>query len=167
MALLEIRTYPDPVLRKAAAKVEEVTDDIVQLSKNMVETMRLARGAGLAANQVGVPIRLIVLDAETEKGQPREPIILLNPVILWQEDEEVDEEGCLSFPKFYEFVKRARKVSVKGETLQKEPFEAVCDGHLARAFQHEIDHLNGVLLIDHLSPVKKNLFKKKYQKIDK
>jgi len=124
--------------------------------------MRLAQGAGLAANQVGVSSRLVVLDPRTKKES--KPIILINPLISEKDSEEISEEGCLSFPKFYEYIKRAKKVLVKAINLQGEPFEMECDGFLARAVQHELDHLNGVLLIDHLSPVKKDLFIKKYLK---
>ncbi len=167
MALLRIRTFPDPVLREEATPVGEVTEELRRLSRDMVETMRLARGAGLAANQVGVPVRLIVLEGDLEERKEGEPLIILNPSIVEREEEEVSEEGCLSFPKFFEYVKRAKKVVVRGETLEKAPFERNCEGMLARAFQHEIDHLNGVLFIDHLSPIKKDLFKKRYLKTDK
>lgn len=171
MALLEIRTYPDPVLRKTAKPIEDINADILKLAEDMVETMRLSRGAGLAANQVGVPIRLIVLEPEADKknrgNKNSKAMIIINPVITKREDEEVAEEGCLSLPKFYEYIKRAKKISVKGTTIDKIPFEMQCDGHMARAFQHEIDHLNGVLFIDYLSPVKRNIFKKKYVKKDK
>jgi peptide deformylase len=161
MAVRQIITYPAPILRKEAKSVQNITDDIVRLSEDMVETMHLARGAGLAAVQVGSPVRLIVLDPETEK-RGQNPLIILNPVIVEQESEETAEEGCLSLPKFYEFVKRAAKVCVRGVWLTGESFEMDCQGHMARAFQHEIDHLNGILFIDHLSPIKKGLFKKKY-----
>jgi peptide deformylase len=167
MALLRIRTFPDPVLREEAAPVDEVTEAVRKLSRDMVETMRLARGAGLAANQVGVPIRLIVLEGDLEERKDGEPLVILNPCIVEKGEEEVSEEGCLSFPKFFEYVKRSKKVVVRGETLDKKPFQRDCEGILARAFQHEIDHLNGVLFIDHLSPVKKDLFKKRYLKADK
>ena len=162
MAYLPIRTYPDPVLRKACEPIESITGETVILCNNMLETMHLAQGAGLAANQVGVSSRLIVIDPRTKKES--KPIILINPVIMEQDSEEINEEGCLSFPKFYEYIKRAKKVFVKGINIQGEPFEMECEGFLARAVQHELDHLNGVLLIDHLSPVKKDLFKKKYMK---
>lgn len=162
---MEIKTYPDPVLRKVCDPVKNVTDELLALCDNMVETMRLAQGAGLAANQVGMPIRLIVLEGKTKRQDM--PMILVNPVILEKDLEEVAEEGCLSLPKFYEFVKRAKKVLVKGINLKGEPFEMECEGFLARAIQHELDHLNGVLLVDHLSPVKKDLFKKKYLKDSK
>jgi peptide deformylase len=162
MAYLQIKTYPDPILRKVCGPIESISGETVILCNNMVETMRLAQGAGLAANQVGISSRLVVLDPRTKKES--KPIILINPVITEQDLEEISEEGCLSFPKFYEYIKRAKKVLVKAINLQGEPFEMECDGFLARAVQHELDHLNGVLLIDHLSPVKKDLFKKKYMK---
>jgi peptide deformylase len=162
MAYMQIKTYPDPVLRKVCKPIETIHDEMVTLCDDMVETMRLAQGAGLAANQVGVSIRLIVLDPRTKKND--KPIILINPVITEQNSEEITEEGCLSLPKFYEYVKRAKRVYVTGINIKGEPFEMECDGFMARAVQHELDHLNGVLLIDHLSPVKKDLFKKKYMK---
>jgi peptide deformylase len=162
MAYMQIKTYPDPVLRKVCKPIETIHDEMVTLCNDMVETMRLAQGAGLAANQVGVSIRLIVLDPRTKKND--KPIILINPVIAEQNSEEITEEGCLSLPKFYEYVKRAKRVFVTGINIKGEPFEMECDGFMARAVQHELDHLNGVLLIDHLSPVKKDLFKKKYMK---
>jgi peptide deformylase len=162
MAYLQIKTYPDPILRKVCEPIESISGETVILCNNMVETMRLAQGAGLAANQVGISSRLVVLDPRTKKEN--KPIILINPLITEKDSEEISEEGCLSFPKFYEYIKRAKKVLVKAINLQGEPFEMECDGFLARAVQHELDHLNGVLLIDHLSPVKKDLFKKKYMK---
>jgi len=162
MAYLQIKTYPDPVLRKVCEPIVSISGETVILCNNMIETMRLAQGAGLAANQVGISSRLVVLDPRTKKES--KPIILINPLITDKDSEEISEEGCLSFPKFYEYIKRAKKVLVKAINLQGEPFEMECDGFLARAVQHELDHLNGVLLIDHLSPVKKDLFKKKYMK---
>ncbi|OPY76192.1 MAG: Peptide deformylase 1 [Syntrophorhabdus sp. PtaU1.Bin153] len=162
MAYREIRTYPDPVLRKICSPVDEITDDVVKLCNDMTETMYLAQGAGLAANQVGVSLRLFVVESGTKKQD--KPIILLNPVIVEQDSEEIAEEGCLSLPKFYEFVKRAQKVLVRAIDLKGQTFEMECEGFLARAVQHELDHLNGVLFIDHLSPIKRDLFKKKYMK---
>lgn len=162
MAYLQIKTYPDAILRKVCEPIESISGETVILCNNMIETMRLAQGAGLAANQVGVSSRLVVLDPRTKKES--KPIILINPLISEKDSEEISEEGCLSFPKFYEYIKRAKKVLVKAINLQGESFEMECDGFLARAVQHELDHLNGVLLIDHLSPVKKDLFKKKYMK---
>jgi len=162
MAYLQIKTFPDPVLRKVCEPIESISDETVALCNDMIETMHLAQGAGLAASQVGVSTQLCILDPRGKKNV--KPIILINPVIVEQDSEEISEEGCLSFPKFYEYIKRAKKVLVKGINLHGEPFEMECEGFLARAVQHELDHLNGVLLIDHLSPVKKDLFKKKYMK---
>ncbi len=166
MAFIEIRTIPDPVLRKIAKPVKDITDGILKLSGDMIETMRLSNGAGLAANQVGFPIRLITIDEHINKQENRH-IVLVNPVIVETDSEETAEEGCLSVPKYYEYVKRAKKVLARGVSLKGETIEIECEGQLARALQHEIDHLNGILFIDHLSPVKKNLFKKKYQKGNK
>jgi peptide deformylase len=162
VAILRIRKYPDPVLRKGALPVDRLTDEVAKLSGDMLETMYGARGIGLAANQVGVPLRLIVLHLQTKKGD--EPLVLLNPFIAESDAEEISEEGCLSFPGYYEYVPRAGRILVKGLDSKERPFSMECEGHLARAFQHEIDHLNGVLFIDHLSPVKRSLFKKRFAK---
>ena len=165
MALKEIKIYPDPVLRKVADRINRINDEIVQLSHDMVETMRLANGIGLAANQVGVCMRVITVDQfENKKSNP---IVLINPEILIAEAEDTVEEGCLSLPKFYEFVKRAKRVRVRALDVEGEVFEMDCEDQLARALQHEIDHLNGVLFIDHLSPIKKEFFKKKYMRAKK
>jgi len=161
MAILEIKTVPDPVLRKTAAPIENITSEIVKLSENMIETMVAARGAGLAANQVGVPVRLVIIDASLN-AKGKKHLIMLNPIIVEADQEEVAEEGCLSVPGFYEFVKRAGKVLARGIDLKGKAIELQCEGQFARAMQHEIDHLNGVLFIDYLSPVKKNIFKKKF-----
>lgn len=165
MALKEIKIYPDPVLRKTAATVEKVDDHIVKLARDMMETMQLANGAGLAANQVGVGIRLIVIDEHVTKGG--KSIVLINPEIMYAESEEALEEGCLSVPKFFEFVKRPRRVKVKAVDLRDEVIEMDCEDQLARALQHEIDHLNGILFIDHLSPMKREFFKKKFMRVKK
>jgi len=166
MSFLEIITYPNPILRKIAEPVTDVTDEIKKLSENMVERMNLAHGAGLAANQVGVSLRLIVLDLQLKKDN--KPLIVINPLIVDKDSEEVsEEEGCLSVPKYYDYIKRSKKVLVKGITIDGKAFEMECEGHLARAFQHEIDHLNGIVFIDYLSPVKKHIFKKHYLKNEK
>jgi peptide deformylase len=160
MAIHSVRRYPDPVLRKVAEKVTDVTADVCKLCEDMAETMRAARGIGLAANQIGVALRIISLELERETA----PLVLLNPEIVEAAAEEIAEEGCLSLPDFYETVKRARQVLVKAVTLDGKEFSLECEGLLARAFQHEIDHLNGILLVDHLSPVKRQLFRKEYIK---
>jgi peptide deformylase len=164
MSILKIRKFPDPVLRKGAAPVDGITDDIIKLSADMLETMYSARGIGLAANQVGISLRLIVLHLQSKKGD--EPLILINPVIVESSLEEVSEEGCLSLPGYYEYVPRAKKILVQALDSRERLCSLECEGHLARAFQHEIDHLNGVLFIDHLSPIKRSLFKKRYVRSD-
>jgi peptide deformylase len=162
MAIHPVRRYPDPVLRKVAQKITDISTELCNLSEDMVATMRAAHGIGLAANQIGVSLRIISLEVGLEKEAP--PLVLLNPEILEVVSEETAEEGCLSLPGFYETVKRARQVLVKAVTLEGKEFSMECEGLLARAFQHEIDHLNGILLVDHLSPVKRQLFRKEYMK---
>ena len=162
MAIHPVRRYPDPVLRKVAEKVTDISAELCKLSEDMIETMRAARGVGLAANQIGVPVRIISLELGLEKES--QSLVLVNPEIVQLTSEETAEEGCLSLPGFYETVKRARQVLVKAVTLEGKEFSMECEGLLARAFQHEIDHLNGILLVDHLSPVKRQLFRKEYMK---
>jgi peptide deformylase len=157
-----IRTYPDEVLRKVAKKVPEVDEDVRRICADMIETMCSARGAGLAANQIGLPLRIITVDAGTEKKS--EPIAIVNPEIVKTDGEDVDDEGCLSIPGFFETVKRAKRVIVTGFSPEGKELKVECEGLLARACQHEVDHLNGILFIDHLSPVKKQLFKREYVK---
>lgn len=159
---LVIRTHPDKVLRSVAREVREITDEVRTLSKDMIETMGNARGVGLAANQVGVPLRIITLETGSEKESA--PVVVVNPEIVELKAEQVGEEGCLSVPGFYETIKRAQKAVVKGTSLEGKEFHIECEGLLARAFQHEIDHLNGILFIDYLSPVKKKLFRREYLK---
>jgi len=163
MPFLEIITYPNPILRKIAEPVNDVTDEINKLSEDMIERMCIANGAGLAANQVGISLRLIVIDLQLKKNN--KPIVVINPLIADKDPEEIlEEEGCLSVPKYFDYVKRSKRILVNGITLEGKTFEMECEGHLARAFQHEIDHLNGIVFIDYLSPIKKHLFKKQYLK---
>jgi peptide deformylase len=166
MAILyPIRKYPDSILRQVAVPVKEITDEIRLLAADMVETMHAANGIGLAANQVGVSLRLIVIDIGSEKE--RNTIALINPKIVEAADEEVAEEGCLSVPGFYEPIKRALHVTVTGVDPDGSERTLKCSGLAARAFQHEIDHLEGVLFIDHLSPLKRQLFRREYLKQSK
>jgi peptide deformylase len=166
MAILyPIRKYPDSILRQKAAPIKEITDEIRSLAADMVETMHAANGVGLAANQVGVSLRLVVIDM----GEEKEPnvVTFINPEIIEATDEEIAEEGCLSVPGFYEPVKRALHVTVRGTGLDGSEQTMKCSGLSARACQHEIDHLEGILFIDHLSPLKKQLFRKEYLKQSK
>ena len=145
-----------------AQKVDTITEEVRCLCDDMVETMTAAHGVGLAANQVGVCLRVITLETGSEKE--RSPVVIINPTIVRLEGEDVGEEGCLSVPGFYESVKRAQKAIVSGEDIEGKAFQVECAGLLARAVQHEVEHLDGILFIDHLSPVKKQLFKREYGK---
>jgi peptide deformylase len=156
MALLEIRTFPDTVLRQKAEVVEVVDDEIRKLIDDMAETMYNAPGIGLAANQVGVLKRVVVVDVEYSDGKPN-LLALINPVMLSSKGKTVSEEGCLSLPEVREDVERAEKVLVKALNREGEPFELEADGLLATVVQHEMDHLEGIVLLDHLSFLKRRM----------
>ena len=154
-----ILTFPHPLLYKKSREVEELNGALARLVEEMLETMYGAPGIGLAAPQIGENIRLIVFDLSDPEAPERRPHHLINPVITALEGEEVGEEGCLSVPGVREKVKRYARVEVKGLDLQgrERIFEA--QGLLARMFQHEIDHLDGVLFIDRLGPIKRRRLK--------
>jgi peptide deformylase len=164
--VFDIRIYPDEALKSKAQKVEEFNQELVDLVNGMFETMYKRGGVGLAANQVGVLKRVLILDlkAGTEE-QGKNPIVLVNPEIVASEGEVVKEEGCLSLPGLYRKVKRAQWVKVKAQNLDGEEIEIEGEGLLARALQHEIDHLNGVVFIDRLSPLQKRLALEKFKKL--
>lgn len=164
MPILRILHYPDPTLSRKAESVAEITDEIRRLANDMAETMYAAPGVGLAAPQVGISQRLIVLDC-AGKDEPPNLIKAINPEIVEGEGECFEEEGCLSVPGFYTRVKRQAEVKVRFLDLEGQTVELEADGLLAIAFQHEIDHLDGVLFVDRLSSLKKGMFKKKYRKI--
>lgn len=163
MAVLEICTYPNPVLKQKAVPVTEIDHSVQKLIGDMVETMYQAPGIGLAANQVGKPLRLIVYDI-TPRDQPRNPSALINPEIVSGEGTQSQEEGCLSVPEYYTEVKRQARVTVRGLSPQGEPVEVSGEGLLAVVLQHEIDHLEGVLMLDRISALKRALYKKRRQK---
>lgn len=153
MALLPIIQYPDPRLKLVAEPVTVFDDALRKLVQDMAETMYAAPGVGLAATQVGHNIRLVVIDTSEEKNQLR---VFINPVIKTQSDELVDcEEGCLSLPGVYEKVKRPARVTVTALDIAGKPFSLECDELLSVCIQHETDHLNGVVFVDHLSMLKK------------
>ena len=160
MAILEIVKYGDPILRKKTEPITEITDDIIQLAEDMLETMYAAPGVGLAGPQVGVSLQICVIDIVPE-GK-RKPIVLINPKVLSGEDKVELEEGCLSFPKIYEKVKRWNKVRVEYVDLKGNLNEV--EGFLAKAFQHEIDHLNGKVFIDYLPDWKRKLVEKEIKR---
>jgi peptide deformylase len=164
MALLPILTAPDPRLKKKAKPVATVDDGIRRLMADMLETMYAAPGIGLAAPQVGVSKRVIVLDP-TRDGEPPNPLTMVNPEIIWaSDDDNTYEEGCLSVPEHYADVVRPRAVKLRylDETGAQRELEA--EGLLATCVQHEIDHLDGVLFIDHLSSLKRNMILRKLLK---
>ena len=160
MAILEIKEYGDPILREKALLVEEITPDILNLIKDMAETMYADSGVGLAAPQVGVSERIITIDEDEEKL-----LVLLNPEIIKSEGEAVEEEGCLSVPGVYSEVKRSLKVAVKALNENGDPIEITKEGLTARALQHEIDHLNGILFIDKIGRMERQILLNKLKKI--
>ena len=162
MAILDILEFPDPRLRTVATPVSAVTADTRELVANMLETMYAAPGIGLAATQVDVHQRLLVMDLSDEQNAPR---VYINPevVVLDPELGEYDE-GCLSVPGFYETVNRPRRIRVTALDAQGEPFTEELDGLAAICLQHEIDHLDGKLFVDYLSPLKRTRIRKKLEK---
>ncbi len=161
MALLEILQYPDKRLRTVAEAVDVIDDATRQLVDDMFETMYAAPGIGLAATQVNVHRRIIVMDLSAEKNQP---LCLINPEIIKAEGVEQTEEGCLSVPDIFETVERAERIVVKALDAQGKEFTLEADGLLAVCIQHEIDHLDGNVFVDYLSPLKQMRVKKKLQK---
>ncbi len=160
---LQIRKYGDEILRKKAEPVKDINGQLVKLAQDMVETMHKAPGLGLAAPQVGESLRLITVDLSVGE-RPSELIIMINPQIVEQEGEVIDEEGCLSIPGIFEKVKRPKRVLVKGYDLEGKEREIEAEDLLARVFCHEIDHLEGKLFIDLLSPLKRSLIKKEIRR---
>jgi peptide deformylase len=184
MALRPILIAPDPLLKRVSVPVSEVTDDVRRLMDDMLETMYAAPGIGLAAIQVGVPKRVIVIDLgkpkasdaerEPEEGKDKkeekepDPRYFVNPEIVWASDDLVMcEEGCLSVPDLYDEVERPAQVRVRFLDYHGKPQEIECEGMLAVCIQHEMDHLEGVLFIDHLSRLKRDMMLKKLAKARK
>lgn len=167
MAIREIITAPDPRLKQVSKPVERVDDDLRALMDDMLETMYAAPGIGLAAIQIGVPKQVIVMDLARE-GEPPAPRYFVNPeIIATSDDVAVYEEGCLSVPEMYEDVERPASCRVRFLDYQGEIRELDCEGLLATCIQHEMDHLKGVLFIDHLSRVKRAMMLKKLTKAKK
>jgi len=167
MALREILVVPNPVLKQVSTPVAEVTDELRALMDDMLETMYAAPGIGLAAIQVGVPKRLIVMDLARE-GEEKQPRYFVNPEILWASEETAPyEEGCLSVPEIYDEVERPAQVKLKYLNYQGEEIVEDAEGLFAVCIQHEMDHLDGVLFIDHLSRLKREQAIKKVKKLVK
>ena len=162
MALLPILSFPDPRLRTIAQPVKEVTDDIRQLAADMFETMYEAPGIGLAATQVDHHIQLIVMDLSEEKNQP---MVFINPKVTpLTVETQPYEEGCLSVPQIYDKVERPSRVKIEALNLDGEKFEIEAEDLLAVCIQHEMDHLNGKLFVDYLSPLKRQRAREKVEK---
>ena len=167
MALREILIVPDPRLKKECEPVEAVNDEIKTILNDMLETMYAAPGIGLAAPQIGVMKRVVVMDVSDDKDKP-EPLKLINPEIIWESEEtSIYQEGCLSIPEQYADVERPAEVGMRYMDENGETHEIEADGLLATCIQHEIDHLDGVLFTDYLSALKRNMILKKVQKLQK
>jgi peptide deformylase len=163
MAVLEILKYPHPTLKKRSKEVERIDEGIKSLIRDMVKTMYEANGIGLAACQIGVPQRVIVLDVSPIDPQ-QSFFAMINPEIISQEREIDHEEGCLSVPDCFEKVKRKEKICVRGISPEGKEMEVAGEGILAFALQHEIDHLNGILILDRLSHLKRDIYRNKLKK---
>lgn len=164
MAVLPIITAPDPRLKVKCEPVTKVDAEVARLMKDMLDTMYLAPGVGLAAPQVGVTRRILVVDI-SRKDDPREPICMANPEIVWHSDElETYEEGCLSLPEQYGDVERPARIKVRYLDEKGEQQEREADGLLATCIQHEMDHLEGIIFVDHLSALKRKMILRKLAK---
>ncbi|NLZ18048.1 MAG: peptide deformylase [Desulfobulbaceae bacterium] len=163
MAIRTILTYPHPVLRQKAAPVIEFDDKLKELVADMGETMFAAPGVGLAANQIGVPLQVVVIEQSTAENTSF--MALINPVLSNGEGSVVDDEGCLSVRECQAKVKRFRKIHVTAQDVEGRPIEFDAEDRFARIIQHEVDHLLGTLFIDRISPLKRSLYKKKLKKI--
>jgi peptide deformylase len=167
MTLRDILILPDKRLRQVSDPVKKIDASLRKLIDDMFETMYDAPGIGLAAIQIGAPKRVITMDL-AKKEEPRNPQVFINPEIVWTSQEKATyEEGCLSIPEYYDDVERPAQVKVKYLDLEGKPREVLADGLFATCLQHEIDHLNGVLFIDHLSKLKRDRVLKKFTKAAK
>jgi peptide deformylase len=161
MSVREIKKYPDKALREKTQCVTDCNAELDKLIDDMIETMYAAPGVGLAANQIGVSKQVAVIDVSV-RDEKSPLIVIINPEIVHLEGEVEAEEGCLSVPDYTTVLKRAMKVCVKGLDRNGKPVEIEAEGLLARALQHEIDHLNGILFVDRMGRIRKEFFKKRY-----
>ena len=164
MALLEILQYPDPRLRTKAAAVTHVDAALRKQVEDMYETMYEAKGVGLAATQVNIHLQIFTMDVSKSFD---EPLCILNPEITYKEGVQFESEGCLSVAEAYDKVERAMKVRMRGVDLDFKPIELEAEGLTAVCIQHELDHLNGILFIDHLSKLKQTRIRKKIEKVNR
>ncbi len=164
MSILKIYEYPDPVLRKKTEKISTFDENLEKLAEDMAETMYDAPGVGLAAPQIGQSTRLIVVDMTVNIDGEKKFMAMINPVIVAQEGSQLDEEGCLSVPELTANVKRHQRITVSYQDLAGHTTGLSAEGRFSVVLQHEIDHLRGILFLDHLSPLKRSLYKKKVKK---
>lgn len=166
MAILEILRYPSEILLKPVNPVQDFDESLEAMTQDMFETMYAAPGVGLSANQVGIPLRVAVIDISSKRDE-KEPIILINPNILSHEGEQFEEEGCLSIPGFTETIKRPAKIVVSAFDLDGKEYTIEVEGLMARALSHEVDHLDGKLFIHRLTVFKRDFIKRKIRKMMK
>ena len=164
MTLLKIREYPDPILRRETKQITAFDEKLQKLAADMADTMFDAPGVGLAAPQIGEALKFIVVDTARQTGKEKSYLAMVNPVITHAEGKQVDEEGCLSVPELTSNVQRFKKITVSYQDLQGNPQEMTVEDRFAVVLQHEIDHINGILFLDHLSSLKRALYKKKVRK---
>lgn len=166
MSLLPVHTFPDPILKQKAKTIDTFDDNLQKLADDMLETMYEEGGIGLAANQVAILKRIVVVDIHSgaEDRSTLEPHVFVNPKIVEKSGEVISEEGCLSVVEFNAEVKRAEKIVLKYQDIKGERHRLEADGLFAICIQHELDHLEGILFIDHLPPIKQRMVKKKLKK---
>ncbi len=164
MAIREIITYPAPVLREKAVKIETFDNALRELADDMIETMYHAQGVGLAGNQIGIARQIVVVDTSTEEEEPTN-IVLINPVISEGEGQVPDQEGCLSVVEYSAKVDRFQRIRITAQNIEGKELDFIAEDHFARIIQHEVDHLFGKLFIDRISSLKRGLYKKKLKKI--
>lgn len=171
MAILQIVKYPEPVLLKKAGLVTQIDGALQKRIDDIIDTLYSAPGLGLAAPQVGDPLRLFVYDLSVQEDQDEEersnrkgPLVVINPEIVAMEGEEIADEGCLSIPGYFEKVRRATRVQLKGLDREGKEIRLEGEGLLARLFQHEVDHIDGVMMIERFSSLKKDIFLRKFKK---
>ncbi|HME89094.1 MAG TPA: peptide deformylase [Chthoniobacterales bacterium] len=178
---LSILQYGDPTLRAKGKRIEKIDDRVREVAENMIETMHAANGVGLAAQQIGEPLQLTVIDVSQVQDRPSTmklngeimdpktamPLALINPQIDLGNETEMGTEGCLSFPEITGEIERAQSISVRAQNLEGEPIEIETTGFLARAIQHEVDHLNGILFIDRMSSAAKTSLSSRLKRLQK
>jgi len=164
MARLELRVYPDPVLRETCLEVTQFDEKLARLAADMLETMYSNDGLGLAAPQVGVSLRLVVIDTAAGEERGKNPIILVNPKIVESDGTIEWDEGCLSLPDLSVMMVRKATVTLQAQDVKGEPFELRCDELLSVAVQHELDHLEGKLLLDYLAPLRRRMVARDFRK---